>query len=276
MRSAASASVRSWCVGQERRARRRAGRSGAARCGSSARSAGRPAPGPATRSGRRGDRGASASCSGAAWSTRRSAGTSRIGRSSLRCCSTSVRMRSRRARCPVGRSPRRGRPAQEEQGALVVVEDLRERLFLGDLRPSAQASLAAAEGLEDPEAEIVDEADERQPEALEQVVEAEEVEHRDRAHHVDDDARGGRLAHHPAPALVDAHVTEEAAIEPAQPRGSARSPGLSGCSRVESAGSSTGVEPFCTSSCRTRSASMGTSVIGAAGDIGPCDEAPRR
>ena len=62
------------------------------------------------------------------------------------------------------------------------------------------------------------EAQERQPVLLHQVIEAEEVEERERPHHVDDDARPRRVAHVRAPHLVDRDVREEPPVEPTQER----------------------------------------------------------
>ncbi|MCZ7686378.1 MAG: hypothetical protein M5U28_49490 [Sandaracinaceae bacterium] len=165
----------------------------------------------------------------------------------------------------MGRSPRGGRAAQEEQGALLLVQHLGEGLLLRDLRLAPQAPLAAAEGLEDPEAEVVDEAHQREAEALEQVVEAEEVEDRDRAHHVHDHAPGGGLAHRPRPALVDAHVTEEAPVEPAQEaaRLERRDVGLLQRGERRLLDGRRATPRLGTGSWRAGSASMGTSVMAA-------------
>jgi hypothetical protein len=99
---------------------------------------------------------------------------------------------------------------------MVLLERGAEPLaFAIDLRIAALAR-AAPERLEAKGVQLVDELNRRQLVRLGQVVEAEEVEHRERAHDVHDGAalRGG--ANGLGPAHVDVDVAKHAAGEPAQ------------------------------------------------------------
>ncbi|MEZ4249014.1 MAG: hypothetical protein R3B99_12320 [Polyangiales bacterium] len=106
------------------------------------------------------------------------------------------------------------RTPQEEQGGEPLRDHVRERLLLGDLPLEPEPTLAPSEGLEDPQPQVVDETNERKPEALQQEIEAEEVEERERAHHVDDDTAPRAVADRAAPRFVDLHVREEPAVDP--------------------------------------------------------------
>ena len=112
------------------------------------------------------------------------------------------------------------RPALEkERGARPAGHDAHQigRVALGSPR-SHGAEPSARHRLEDPQAQVVGEANLRQVVALGQVVEREEVDEREVAQHVDDRAPGVGLAHGARPRVVDLDALEEATVDPGEER----------------------------------------------------------
>jgi hypothetical protein len=134
------------------------------------------APGPLHASRRR-RRPARAAPGAGAWSTRRSAAPGRWAARSVplvldeRADEIGVHLLA----ATLGAAEAR-RPPQEEQRAELALQHFGERLLLGDLAAQAQTALALPERLEDPQAQIVHEPHQREPEALHEEVEAEEVQ----------------------------------------------------------------------------------------------------
>jgi hypothetical protein len=120
--------------------------------------------------------------------------------------------------------PPRGARRQETGRAL---EEQRRALAAGDGGAQVLEVVVAgaglerlgetfAEGLEDPEAQIVGEADLGKAVALRQVVEGEEVEQREVAQRIDDGPFSRGVANRLRPRRVDGDRIEEAAVQPAQ------------------------------------------------------------
>jgi hypothetical protein len=100
-------------------------------------------------------------------------------------------------------APELGRPTQEEECAVPIAHGALECFGLGELPAQAESPFAFAERFENPEPEVVHEPDQRQPELLEQEVEAQEVEKRERPHHVDDHALARSVSNASAPVFID-------------------------------------------------------------------------
>ena len=111
---------------------------------------------------------------------------------------------------PALEEERRARPARD--GTLEIAH-----VRIGAPR-SHRVEPAAPHRLEDPEAEVVREADLRQLVALRQVVEREEVDERQIAQDVDDGAASIGVADGARPRLVDLDALEEAMVDPGEER----------------------------------------------------------
>src|SRR5690606_15573714 len=99
---------------------------------------------------------------------------------------------------------------------MAALDRLGDRLFLGNLPPKSQPSPALAEGFEDAKPEIVDEMYEGQAELFEQKVETEEIEDRDRPHHIDDRALF-RCLFDAAPIVrIDLDMRKKAPVDPGE------------------------------------------------------------
>ena len=220
--------ARAVALAREELAPRRPARPRAAsRAGSWRETARSSAPGRATRSSRRRRRRRWRRASPALRDQTNTWGTSRMRRPvgpPRRCTSSSARIRWSPSILPRARPSSRCLGRLRKSAALAAggdgALDVR-RVALGRAR-AERVEPAAPHRLEQPEPQVVREADLGQVVALGEVVEREEVDERQVAQDVDDRPARVRLAHRARPGLVDLDALEEAVGTPTRAAGSDR------------------------------------------------------